>query len=70
MTLSMYNAKLQSNIFYSITDDSKGFPTLLVATPIASAFTILLVLFVVWWRRKRRVVGKFCPGDSISLLFS
>ncbi|KAM0927740.1 hypothetical protein ACQ4PT_002677 [Festuca glaucescens] len=38
-------------------DDPKGFPTLLVATPIASAFTILLVLFAVWWRRKRRVVG-------------
>ncbi|KAM0897164.1 hypothetical protein ACQ4PT_022730 [Festuca glaucescens] len=38
-------------------DNRKRFPTLLVATPVASAAAIVLVVFLIWWRSRRRIKG-------------
>uniref|UniRef100_A0ACD5UG72 Uncharacterized protein n=1 Tax=Avena sativa TaxID=4498 RepID=A0ACD5UG72_AVESA len=50
-----------SNVYLRLSksefDDHKRFPTLLVAIPVASAFTVLLIIFAIWWRRKGRIAG-------------
>jgi hypothetical protein len=47
----------------SIADDpesggGKSFPIALVVAPVASAVTVLLVVFLIWWRMRRRILGK------------
>jgi hypothetical protein len=39
-------------------DDRKSFPIVFVVAPVASVVTALLVAFVIWWRMRRRILGK------------
>ncbi|XBJ05586.1 hypothetical protein VPH35_024342 [Triticum aestivum] len=45
----------------------KRFPTLLVATTLPSAVTILLLVFMIWWRRKNRTIGAIPPNPTMAV---
>ncbi|KAM3371347.1 hypothetical protein ACQJBY_018636 [Aegilops geniculata] len=45
----------------------KRFPTLLVATTLPSAATILLLVFMIWWRRKNRTIGAIPPNPTMAV---
>ncbi|KAF7018712.1 hypothetical protein CFC21_031968 [Triticum aestivum] len=46
---------------------SKGFPTALVVAPVASIVTLLLVVFVFWWRWKCRILGAIPQNPSMAV---
>ncbi|VAH53618.1 unnamed protein product [Triticum turgidum subsp. durum] len=48
-------------------DGRKRFPTLLVATTLPSAVTILLVVFMIWWRRKNRIIGAIPRNPTMAV---
>ncbi|KAM3390947.1 hypothetical protein ACQJBY_012533 [Aegilops geniculata] len=45
----------------------KRFPTLLVATTLPSAVTILLLVFMIWWRRKNRTIGAIPQNPTMAV---
>lgn len=45
----------------------RRFPTVDVVAPVASAVTILLFIFVIWWRRKRRILDAIPQNPSMSV---
>ncbi|XP_047063288.1 S-locus-specific glycoprotein S6-like [Lolium rigidum] len=51
--------------------DGKRFPILLVVAPIASlasALTVLLVIFLIRWRMRRRIIGAISQNPSMAVL--
>ncbi|KAE8811334.1 putative serine/threonine-protein kinase receptor [Hordeum vulgare] len=48
-------------------DSGKRFPTLLVATTLPSAVTILLLVFMIWWRRKNRTIGAIPHNPTMAV---
>ncbi|KAM0897172.1 hypothetical protein ACQ4PT_022736 [Festuca glaucescens] len=56
----------------SIADDpesggGKSFPIALEVAPVASAVTVLLVVFLIWWRMRRRILGAIPQNPSIAV---
>uniref|UniRef100_A0ACD5UFC3 Uncharacterized protein n=2 Tax=Avena sativa TaxID=4498 RepID=A0ACD5UFC3_AVESA len=48
-------------------DDQKRFPTVPVLAPVASAVTILLVVFLIWRRRNRRIIGVIPQNPAMAV---
>jgi hypothetical protein len=60
----MNRHKITLSIYFlaSIADDpdgGKSIPVVLVVAPIVSAVTIPLVVLLIWWIQRRRILGKF-----------
>ncbi|KAI5010641.1 hypothetical protein ZWY2020_012778 [Hordeum vulgare] len=47
--------------------DQKEFPTLLVVAPVASGVTILLVVSLIWWTRKRKIIGAIPRNPAMAV---
>ncbi|KAM0897173.1 hypothetical protein ACQ4PT_022736 [Festuca glaucescens] len=45
----------------------KSFPIALEVAPVASAVTVLLVVFLIWWRMRRRILGAIPQNPSIAV---
>lgn len=45
----------------------KSFPIALVVAPVASAVTVLLVVFLIWWRMRRGILGAIPQNPSIAI---
>ncbi|KAF7019312.1 hypothetical protein CFC21_032503 [Triticum aestivum] len=48
-------------------DDHKRFPVIPVAIPLASIVIILLVVFAIWWRRKRTIIGAIPQSHAMAV---